>query len=134
MDKKFFISFVVALIMLWFGGFLVHGVLLYDDYAQIPNLMRPQEAFHTYWPFMLLARIFQAFAFCYIYMKGMEDKPWLPQGIRFGVLVALLLTIPVYLIYYVIVPYPPVLVVKQILFDSIVIVLIGIMVAWINRT
>src|SRR5262245_28818724 len=121
MDKKFLISFVVTLIMLWFGGFLVHGVLLYNDYSQIPQLMRPQEAFQTYWPFMLLARIFQSFAFCYIYMKGTEDKPWLPQGLRFGVLIALLLTIPVYLIYYVVVPYPPVLVIKQIIFDSILI-------------
>ena len=133
MDRKFVISFAVVLILLWFGGFFVHGVLLANDYALLPNLMRPQNSFHTLWPFMLLARVFQSFAFCYIYIKGMEDKPWLPQGLRYGVLIGLLLTVPVYLIYYVVLPMPPALVIKQIVFDGIVIVLLGVVVAWINR-
>lgn len=133
MDRKFVISFAIVLILLWFAGFVVHGVLLANDYAQLPNLMRPQDSFHTLWPFMLLARIFQSFAFCYIYIKGMEDKPWLPQGLRFGMLMALLLTVPAYLIYYVVMPIPPALVVKQIVFDSVVMVALGAVVAWVNR-
>ena len=133
MDRKFVISFAVILILLWFAGFLVHGVLLYNDYAQLPNLMRPQDSFHTLWPFMLLARIFQSFAFCYIYIKGVEDKPWLPQGLRYGIVIALLTIVPTYLIYYVVMPYPPVLAIKQIVFEGVVVVLLGIVVAWINR-
>ena len=133
MDRKFIISFVVMLVMLWFGGYFVHGVLLYNNYAAYPALMRPQESFHTLWPFMLLARICQAFAFTRIYVKGKEVKPWLPQGIRYGILVALLLTIPVYLIYYVVMPYAITLTIKQIVFDGALIVLMGIVVAWINR-
>ncbi len=133
MDRKFVISFAVVLILLWFAGFFVHGVLLAGDYAQLPSLMRPEDSFHTLWPFMLLARVFQSFAFCYIYIKGMEDKPWLPQGLRYGILIALLLPAPTYLIYYVVMPYPFVLAIKQIVLDSIVMVLLGIVVAWINR-
>jgi len=133
MDRKFVISFAVVLILLWFAGFFVHGVLLANDYAQLPNLMRPQDSFHTLWPIMLLGRVLQSFAFCYIYIKGMEDRPWLPQGVRYGILIALLLIVPTYLIYYVVMPYPFVLAIKQIVLDSIVIVLLGIVVAWINR-
>lgn len=133
MDRKFVISFAVVLILFWFGGFLVHGVLLYNDYAQLPNLMRPQESFQTLWPFMLLARILQSFAFCYIYIKGMEARPWLPQGLRFGILIVLLLIAPVYLIYYVVMPYPLELALKQIAFDGILIMLLALVVAWINR-
>jgi hypothetical protein len=132
-NLKFSISIAVVFVMLWFGGFLVHGVFLFNDYAQLPNLMRPQDAFHTLWPFMALARLCQSVALVLIYNKGKEDKPWLPQGIRFGILIALLLMIPVYLIYYVVMPYPLALAIKQMIFDSILIVVIAVVLAWINR-
>ena len=47
--------------------------------------------------------------------------------------VAVLATIPTYLIYYAVQPYPGVVVAKQIVFDTIVVVLMGIVCAWINR-
>ena len=39
---------------------------------------------------MALAYVFMAVAFTWIYLKGREDKPWLPQGLRYGVAIALL--------------------------------------------
>jgi hypothetical protein len=65
-------------------------------------------------------------------MKGREDKPFLAQGARFGFAVAVLATIPTYLIYYVIEPWPAAVVVKQIIFDTIGVVVMGIVVAWIQ--
>jgi hypothetical protein len=65
-------------------------------------------------------------------MKGREAKPFLAQGARFGLAIAMLATIPTYLIYYVIQPWPVGVVVKQIAFDTIGVVLIGIVVAWIS--
>ncbi len=34
------------------------------------------------------------------------DKPFLGQGLRFGIAIAILMTIPVYLIYYAVQPWP----------------------------
>jgi hypothetical protein len=46
---------------------------------------------------------------------------------------AVLRTIPTYLIYYTVQPMPGAMVVKQIVFDSIGVVLMGIVVAWLNK-
>ena len=70
--------------------------------------------------------------FAWIYMKGREDKPFLAHGARFGFAVAVLATVPTYLIYYVIEPWPAAVVVKQIIFDTIGVVVMGIVVAWIQ--
>ena len=114
-------------------GFLIHGGLLAGDYARFPNLMRPAAEVQGKLPFMLLAHVSFALAFTWIYLKGREDKPWLAQGARYGIAVALLVTIPIYLIYHAVMPFPFDLVIKQMILDTIRIVLMGIVLAWINR-
>lgn len=133
LDRKFLLSAVAVLVLLWFGGYFVHGVLLHSEYARLPNLMRPMSDFTTYWPFMLLARVLTALAFTWVYLKGMESGPWLGQGLRYGIAVAVMMLIPSYLIYYVVMPFPLSLVIKQIVFDSILFMILGVAVAWINR-
>src|SRR5437667_7056397 len=97
---------------------VVHGMLLAPDYANLKSMFRPEAEMQG--------------LFAWIYMKGREDKPFLAQGVRFGFAVAVLATIPTYLIYYVIEPWPAAVVVKQIIFDTIGVVLMGIVVAWIQ--
>jgi hypothetical protein len=133
MDRKFAISVAVLFVLFWALSFVVHGVLLNADYAQLPNLMRPMSEFARLWPFMAVAFLSMALAFTWIYTKGRENKPWLAQGIRFGIAAALLATVPMYLIYYVVMPFPLGLAIKQILFDSIVMLIAGAVVAWLNR-
>jgi hypothetical protein len=41
-------------------------------------------------------------AFVWIYSRGVADAPWVPQGLRFGLAVALLTVVPTYTIYYVV--------------------------------
>ncbi len=83
--------------------------------------------------FIILAQALFGIAFAWIYVQGKEDKPWLAQGIRFGIAVAFLTVIPTYLIYHVVTPVPLVLAIKQIVFDTIRVVLMGMVLAWINR-
>ena len=66
-------------------------------------------------------------------VQGKEDKPWLTQGIRFGIAVACLTVIPTYLIYHVVTPVPLALAIKQIVFDTIRVLLMGVVLAWINK-
>lgn len=133
MNKKFFIAWIVIFVAWMAGSFLVHGLLLHDDYAQLPNLFRPEAEAQKYFPLMILAHVIMAGAFVWIYSRGVEARSWLPQGIRFGVAVALLAIVPIYMIYYVVQPMPGMLVVKQIVFDGILVVILGAIVAFMYR-
>jgi hypothetical protein len=57
----------------------------------------------------------------------------LAQGVRFGVAIALLTIVPTYMIYFVVQPMPGDVVVKQIIFDSVLTVILGTIVAWLYR-
>ncbi len=133
MSKKFVISVIVIFIMSMAIGFLVHGLLLAQGYAQLPGLFRQPPDAANYFPYMLLAHVFIAFGFVWIYIKGKEDKPFLTQGVCYGAAIAVLMTIPMYLIYYAVQPMPEALVFKQIVFDTIGVIVMGIVVAWLNR-
>jgi hypothetical protein len=133
-NKRFFITWAVIFVAWMIGSIVVHGVLLHDDYAKLPNLMRPEAEAQRYFPLMILAHIIMSGAFAWIYSRGVEDAPWAPQGIRYGVAVALLAIVPMYLIYYVVQPMPGVTVAKQIVFDSIVIVILGLIAAFLYRS
>ena len=133
MNKKFFIAWIVIFIAWMVGSFVVHGVLLHDDYAKLPSLFRPEAEAQQYFPLMIAAHIILAGAFAWIYSRGAEAKPWLPQGIRFGVAIALLTVVPTYMIYYVVQPMPGLHVVKQIVFDGILTLILGVIAALIYR-
>jgi hypothetical protein len=133
MNKKFFISVVVIFVVSMLLGFLVHGVLLNQAYTQLPGLFRTPQDAQAYFPFMLLAHVLISFGFVWIYQRGKEAKPFLTQGIRYGLAIAVLMTIPMYLIYYAVQPMPSALVYKQIVFDTLGVLLMGVVVAWLNR-
>ncbi len=133
MNKKFIIAWI-AIFVVWFAGsFVVHGVLLHDDYAKLTNLFRPEADAQQYMPLMVLAHVLLSSALVWIYARGVEAKPWLPQGIRFGVAVALLTIVPTYLIYYVVQPMPGATVAKQIVFDGVLTLILASITAFIYR-
>jgi hypothetical protein len=133
MKGKFFLHWVVVFVVWMAGSFVVHGALLHADYAGLPNLFRPEADAQRYFPLMILAHVVMAGAFVWIYSRGNEPKPWLPQGIRFGVAVALMTVVPTYTIYYVVQPTPGALAVKQMIFDGILLVVLGAVAAFLYR-
>jgi hypothetical protein len=133
MNKKFFISTLILFVVWMIGGIVVHGVLLGADYAGLTSLYRAEADQQKYFPFMLIAHLIVAGAFVWIYTRGMEAKPWLSQGLRFGFAVALLTIVPTYLIYFAVQPMPGMLAVKQIIFDGIWTLLLGSVVAFLYR-
>ncbi len=133
MNKKLFIAWLVIFIAWMAGDFLIHGLLLDPDYRQLAKLYRTEAEHGAYFPWMLLAHVLSAGAFTWIYARGKEARPWLGQGARFGLAVALLAQIPGYLIYYVVQPLPESLVVKQVVFSTILMIVLGIIVAWLYR-
>ena len=132
MTRKCIISAVVMFVMSWALSFVVHGLLLAADYADTPGMRPPAQAQQIIGYLILAQAIFGA-AFAWVYYQGKEDKPWLMQGIRFGLAIAALTVIPTYLIYHVVTPVPLILAFKQIVLDTIRLLLMGIVLAWINR-
>jgi membrane associated rhomboid family serine protease len=115
------------------GDFVVHGLLLRSDYMQLTGLFRPEDQQQQYFALMVLAHVILAGAFVWIYARGVEARPWIAQGVRYGIAVALLTVVPSYMIYFVVQPMPGAVVVKQIVFDGILIVILGMIVAWLYR-
>ena len=133
MNKKLIIAWAVLFVAWLMGSFVVHGVLLRSDYMQLTNLFRGEGDQQKFFPLMILAHVILSGAFVWIYARGVEAKPWMAQGVRFGVAVALLTTVPTYMIYFVVQPMPGSLVIKQIIFDGILMVVLGMIVAWLYR-
>ena len=135
MNKTFVVSVIVLFVVSMALGFVVHGYLLAGDYMKLQGSVfrSPQDA-ESYGLAMLAAHVFVAIGFTWIYRHGREPgRSVLGQGVRFGLAVAVLTTIPTYLIYYAVTPMPSDVVAKQIVFDVIAMVIMGIAAAAVNR-
>lgn len=131
MSKKFVIAVVVAFVMFSGLGYLVHGYILAGAYGHYPNLWRSADETTKHMPYLLLANLITAIAFVWIYERGRQDKPFMGQGIRFGIAMAALVPAGKFLTYYAIQPISHGIALHQILFDGIAIVLTAVAVAWI---
>ena len=133
MNKKFLISWVVIFVLWMLGSFALHGGWLGPGYAALTDLYRPEDDQMKYFHLMVLAHVLLAGGFVWIYQRGNENKPWLAQGVRFGLAIAILAPIPTYMIYFVVQPMPVDLVVKQIVGETVLCVLLGAAVAYLNK-
>jgi hypothetical protein len=132
MNKKFLVAWLVLFVLYMAGGIVIHGILLEADY-EATGLMRPHGEAEKMMHLMILAHVLMAGAFTWIYARGVEIKPWLGQGLRFGLAVACLAVIPLYVIYYVVQPTPGDLAVKQIVYDTVMTLILGAAVAFLYR-
>src|SRR6202041_3122626 len=94
---------------------------------------RAEEDQQKHFPLMILAHVILSGAFVWIYARGAEAKPWMEQGVRFGVAVALLTAVPTYMIYFVVQPMPGDVVIEQIVCDGVLTAMLGMIVAWLYR-
>ena len=134
MDIRFFVSGIVMGIASLMAGFLVHANLLHADYAALPDVYRSDEEGMNYFHWMLIAHVMIGFALTWIYRQGVQAaSSTLSQGIRFGAAMACLMTIPGYLIYLAVLRIPAELAHKQMLFDVPAVLLLGVLVAFLNK-
>ncbi len=134
MNIRFLIAGIAGFLISLFAGFLFHGILLQADYAQLGPIMRTLDDQQAHLPFMLVSHLIKGFAFAWVYTKGVTPgAPALTQGFKFGFATCFLVTIPLYLVYYAVEPMPGMLVGKQIAFDSLTMILMGVVVALIIK-
>lgn len=132
-DKKFAVAWIILFIVWMVGSFLVHATWLGDTYAAMTDVYRTAEEQEKLFPFMLLAHVMLAGGFVWIYRRGREAKPWIGQGIRFGILIALFAVVPTYLIYFSVQSMSSDLMIRQIIGDGLLTVVLGIVVAYIYK-
>jgi hypothetical protein len=133
MTWRFAISVIIVFVLLFLLGWLVHGGLLQSDYERIRPLLRSPEETRRNILYVFLAQLCTAGALVWIYIRGREDRPWFMQGVRYGIAVALLATIPINLIQYASMPLPLDFMLKRLGYDVATVVLVSIVVAFINR-
>jgi archaellum biogenesis protein FlaJ (TadC family) len=123
------VGFVVQLL----GLFLIHGIWLKQDYLNTAATWRTQEAAVARVWAMLLGTFIYVVGAVLIYVRGREAKPWMGQGIRFGILLALVVVVYSSLTGWVIIPVPHQLVVKWIISETLLAVVLGLVIAAICR-
>jgi hypothetical protein len=134
MDIRFFVSGIVMAIASLMSGFLVHATLIHPDYMTLPNVFRAEEEGMNFFHWMILAHVMIGFALTWIYRQGVRTEgSTIAQGLRFGAAIACLMTIPGYLIYLAVLKIPNELAMKQIMFDVPAIILLGVLVAFLNK-
>ena len=100
--KKLVIATIVAYIVLMATNYFVHSVWLKPDYDAIASSHRTIEGImHRFWA-MALGQFFFAAMFSYIYSRGRENKSWLEQGIRYGIVMTFMTVVPYSLSEYVV--------------------------------
>ena len=60
MSNKFLIGWIVIFVVWFAGSFVVHGLLLHDDYGRLPTLFRTEADAQNFFPLMILAHIILA--------------------------------------------------------------------------
>ena len=131
--KKMGITILVVFVVFTVLNFVVHGVLLSPVYHQTPQLLRAEQDAQGHMLFMLLGFLIFSAAFVWIYARGVEAKPWLGQGLRYGLAMWLIASVSRYLIYFAIQPWPGTVVALQIGLEFILMLLTGITVAALYR-
>jgi hypothetical protein len=85
------VAALAAWILYFAMGYLVHGLLLRDLYLQHGPVMRPEADASAILPAAFAVSLIGFFVFAYSYAKGYEGGSGLQEGLRFGVLVGLML-------------------------------------------
>ena len=134
MNLKFIISVIVLFVLSMGLGFVIHATLLADQYAALTDLYRQGADAESQFMYMLAAHVLIAIGLTWIYRMGQQpDKPWLAQGVRFGIAIAVVSTIPMYMIYYAVQPMPHSLMTMQVVYDVPAMVIMGIATALLNK-
>jgi hypothetical protein len=93
MNKRFWGAFVAVYIFCHVYGFLVHGVALDSTYKSLASVFRPETEMNRLMWVMFASSAIATFAFCFIFTRGYEGKGVM-EGVRYGLLIALLVGIP----------------------------------------
>ena len=134
--KRLAVTIVVIFVAAHITGFVIHAMILANDYKALVDqkLYNTPEQFQPRAIFLSLAYLAYAIGTVWIYARGVQAKPWVSQGLRFGIAVWLVLAVPSFVIAYAVQPMPGALVLKQLGWELLDKLLLGVLTAALYRT
>jgi hypothetical protein len=126
---KFLLRTTVVALAMFVLGFVGHQLLLGRAYAAIEPIMRSKSDMQAHMPFAFINSLVFSAAFVWIYSQGRSARPWLGQGLRFGVAIWAIASVPLYITNYVIEPWPGIFVAKILAWELVAAEVLGILVA-----
>ena len=127
--KKLILAIVVGYVILMALGYVIHEIWLMPVYQQYATIWRLEDMMrHKMW-INWAGQLLFTVLFAWIYTRGVEDKPWVGQGIRYGMVMTLLAVIPAVLTQYVVYPIPYTLALKWMAAGTVQLIVLGLVVA-----
>lgn len=132
MNMNRFVPAIIAVFTFVFiYEWILHGYLLAGLYESIPALWRTKTEMPGYMLWLMLGQLVFTIMFCYIFLKGYENKG-LMEGVRYGILIGLLFIGP-NLIFYAVQPLPVSLVVYWCIGGLVETIIAGVILASIYK-
>ena len=82
---------VIATVVDAVYGFVVYGNVISGEFGKYPAIYRSAESQTAYLPLMFVGLLFAMLVASYLYAKGYEGGNGMQEGMRFGVLVGLVM-------------------------------------------
>lgn len=109
-QKRLALASLAVFVVFFVVDGVVNNLLLADLYKQTASVWRPESEIQGNMWLMWLGTLILAPLFVLIYTKGYEaNKPGFGQGVRYGLIVGVLLSAPQCLVWYAVLPIPAVL-------------------------
>ena len=105
-NQSFWLAVLAGFIVLAAGDTLIHRIWLGGTYQQLAHFWRPAEEMRANAWLPFLSEFSLAFLLAVIFPIGYERKTAAGQGLRFGILMGLLIYLPSTLMKYYLYPYP----------------------------
>lgn len=128
--KRFIIAVIAVFVSFQILDFIIHFIILGPTYQEYKDLWRP-DMLSKVW-IMYISSFILSVLFVYIFAKGYEGKG-LAEGIRYGIIVGLLIYAVGVLNQYAVYPISFSLAVKWFIYGMIEFIICGIVAAWIYR-
>jgi hypothetical protein len=102
-NKSCWIGWIVVVVVMNVYGYVIHELGLSEMYQSLASVFRPKEEMDSMMWMMMLGGAVGLLLFCYIFTLGHEGKGVM-EGVRYGTLIGLLISIPSSIDHYVIYP------------------------------
>lgn len=133
--KKIVTSTLVVFVLFLIMDYVLHSILLSGLYAETAHLWRSAESLRGLTWIIPVVDAALAFLLVWLFAKGWETgKPWLGQGIRFGLVLGLFFSLPMGFSMYSIMPVPFILGLGWFVGALVEVVVASVVTAWIFRS
>ena len=131
--KSYAITSLVVFLYLFLINFLFHGLIMNSAYEPLlGSLLRAEGESGAFFVWMSVGYVVLGFLLCYVFVRGYEGRG-IGEGVRFGLIVGALLSIPTRLIHYAVQPWPANIIISWIIGDLVIYIIAGVLMAMIYR-